>query len=138
MTKLYHPDAPQGDTEKFVAIKLAYDEVQQYMKNHSVEALREKMDARAKEEHKAQMDREAAQKAYWAKNPEEYKKHLEKERKSREAYERVFAEAERERKERVLKKEAEERARKQAYEEFLRKQKEREDKYKIKSTMTEA
>ena len=67
------------------------------------------MDDREREAHQKQMDEEAEQKSYWARNPSEYKKHLDEDRKNREALHRVLYEGEKERLERIRKREEEER-----------------------------
>jgi len=139
LTKIYHPDTPTGDNEKFITIKSAFEEIEMYYENRDerVQRLRKEEEERRKAEEEA-LKAKNMQK-YWEAHPEEYTEHLEKlaeEKRKLEALERLKQEAERQRAARTRELEQQERERKAAYERFVKEQKERQEKFKIKSDLS--
>ena len=121
LAKIYHPDAPNGDQNKFIQIRQAYEEVEMYLTENDpgrMQREREELEQREKER----------QAQYWRDHPEEYQQHLKRERE----HEAARQENLRRQEELRAQKQREEEERRKAYERYREEQRKREEKYKIK------
>jgi len=73
LTKKFHPDAPSGSTEKFIAIRQAFEEIEKYHEKSLTPAMRE----------------EQGKTKFWKQNPHEFAAHQEAERLKNESLERI-------------------------------------------------